>query len=63
MIRIICAETDANFSGHVGGPPSVLHRTFEVDLPEVELWLKDANNNAYLNRSFVGIEIIWEAKP
>lgn len=60
MIRMIFIETDAG--PLMGGAPraDVRHRTFDVELPEIEKWLSEPGEDhlLYMTRSFVGIEIL-----
>ncbi len=56
MIRIICANNDFADAANVGGPATVTHKTFDVELPEVEAWLRE--HVKYHSRSFQGIELI-----
>ena len=58
MIRLICSETDAGMAANVGGPVTVNHKTFDVELPEVEVWL--TAKLPYAERRFVGIEILFD---
>jgi len=60
MIRVICSETDAGLAANVGGPVTVKCKTFDYNLEEVETWLSQANQPdfTYIERRFVGIEII-----
>jgi len=56
MIRIICADTDYSSAANVGGPVDTRHRTFDIDAPEVEAFLKGSGK--WNSRSFVGIEVV-----
>jgi hypothetical protein len=56
MIRIICHEADAGMAANVGGPVRVTHKTFDVELPELETWLLE--QLAYGHRQVEGVEIL-----
>jgi hypothetical protein len=64
MIRLICSETDAAQCAHVGGPVTITHKTFDVDIPELERWLREPKVNqwTYTERRFMGIELIDESE-
>lgn len=57
MIRFIFREIDNRMMA-VGAAETgeVLHRTLDVDLPEVEKMFKDPEQ--YIHRQFVGIELL-----
>jgi hypothetical protein len=57
MIRIVCTRADAGMAANVGGPVTIHMKTFDVDLPEIEAWLKE-RGHTYEERTFTGIEII-----
>lgn len=61
MIRIICSETDAGALAHGAGDLERSHKTFDVELPEVEAWLRESRPHGtdnYLTRQFLGIELL-----
>jgi len=63
MIRIICSESDSTAAAFDAGLVRQTHKTFDVDLPEIEEWLRN-KRNTYVERSVVGIEVIdGESKP
>ena len=55
MIRIIVQTDDANMAGNVGGSVHTSHRTFDVDLPELEAFLRDGGGT-YSHRQVIGVE-------
>jgi hypothetical protein len=61
VIRVICRETDINDAAHVGGPVHVTYRTFDVELPEVEAFLREATE--WQIRDVVGVEARLAAGP
>jgi hypothetical protein len=57
MIRIICRVNDVTLQRYgVNECPRIAHKTFDVELPEVERWLTSAPED--VQRDFVGIEVI-----
>lgn len=61
MLRIICCENEHTAAIHVGGPPEITHKTFDVEAPEVEQWLdryKGEKGHQYNVRVIVGVERI-----
>lgn len=58
MIRLILRETDAGAAAHDCGPVITKHKTFDVNLPDVETWLTAIVS--YGHREFVGIELLSE---
>lgn len=56
MLRIIVQTDDANMAAHVGGNVHISHRTFDVELPELEAFLRDTANN-YAQRRVIGVEV------
>lgn len=61
MLRVVCCENEHTHTVHVGGPPSITYKTFDVDLPEIEAWLdkyKDQKQHSYNVRTIVGVERI-----
>lgn len=65
MIRLICRETDCGAAANVGGPVEVSHKTFEIDIPVVEQWLREhiGESFSYYTRSIVGFEFIEQRTP
>lgn len=55
MIRIVCVEVDISISA-IGGPPETKYRTFDVELVEIEAWLRKPT--PYGARAFAGIELL-----
>ena len=65
MIRIIVFEADGGMAANVGGPVLTTHRTFDVEIPELESFLSEPRKSKtmlYTNRGVVGVEVI-EATP
>lgn len=58
MIRLHLSQTDAGMAANVGGPVRETWKSFDVDLPEVEDWLRATNKMNYVERNFHGIELI-----
>jgi hypothetical protein len=56
MVRIVCLEADAGFAANMGGPVKQEVKTFDVNLPLVEEWLR--KSEPFCQRSFVGIELL-----
>lgn len=60
MLRIVVKEVDGSHAAHVGGPNVETVKTFDIDEPELEAYLrkKDGNGNTFLWRNVVGVEIL-----
>lgn len=59
MIRLIIRVDDASMPAHLGGAVLTQYRTFDVDLPEIEGLLKQANApKSYSQAQLVGGEIV-----
>lgn len=64
-IRIIVRECDLGAAMHVGGPVNTRHRSFDVELPELEQHLRAEGQPDYLRREVIGVEVLpqREADP
>lgn len=58
MIRIIVQTDDAGMAANVGGHVHTTYKTFDVDLPEIEAFLREPKEAGYVHRHFVGAEIV-----
>lgn len=58
MIRIIVRECDEGSARNVGGPVQTRHRTFDVELPELEQHLRAEGQPDYICREVIGVELI-----
>jgi hypothetical protein len=58
MLRLVCTEVDGNDAAHVGGPVHTRYRTFDVELPELEEWLRSRGPNEFTSRSVTGVEML-----
>lgn len=56
MLRIIVRESDVCDAVNAQGPVLVSYRTFAVDIPEVEEWLRCSDG--YKRREFIGAELL-----
>jgi hypothetical protein len=56
-IRIIVRECDEGAARNVGGPVQTRHRTFDVDLPELEAYLRNVPYD-YVCREVIGVELV-----
>jgi hypothetical protein len=59
MIRIIVRSIDEAGAIHLGSPVDISHKTFDVELPEVEQYLQEfaGKSGYYITRSIVGAEV------
>lgn len=60
-LRIIVRTDNMNHAAHVGAPVVTTYRTFDVDLPEVEEYLRAGGYNedgSFLVRQVIGAEEI-----
>jgi len=56
VIRLICRESDVGAAANVCGPVNVTYKTFDLDLPEVEAWLR--KTEMYIAREMVAAELL-----
>lgn len=56
-LRVIITTSDATAAAHVGGPVNVTHKTFDIEAPEVEAFMRESMSE-FCNRVLVGVEII-----
>lgn len=65
MIRIVCVEVDAGAAACVGGPVHTRYRTFDVDVPALEAWLREPKQQkwTYVERNTHGIELLDAEQP
>jgi len=61
MLRIILQETDTGAAANLGCSVYQGVKSFDVDLPEVEAWLKTGDRK-WNSRQVLGIEIIDKAQ-
>lgn len=57
-IRIIVRQSDEGAARHVGGPVQTRHKTFDVELPELEQFLRAEGQPDYTSREVIGVEIL-----
>jgi hypothetical protein len=55
-IRIIVREVETGAACNVGGPVNVSHKTFDIDAPQLEAYLRVAQS--YTTREVVGCELL-----
>lgn len=55
MIRIILQTNDYGDSGHVGGPPHITVKTFDLEHPEIEEML---SKRQWEHTNVIGIQVI-----
>ena len=60
MIRIIVETCDAAMAANVGGSVHRTIKTFDIDLPELETFLREPETKAlnFYHRQVVGIEVL-----
>jgi hypothetical protein len=57
MIRIIVQQVDCIDAANVGGPVSVSFKTYEVESPKLEMFLRE-KVSALVQRRVVGAEVV-----
>lgn len=60
MIRIIVHAADFGGAAHFGSPVVHVHKTFDVDLPAVESFLR-SHNGQWETANVAGVELLSEA--
>jgi hypothetical protein len=65
VIRIIVQTDDAQMAANVGGHVHTEHRTFDVDLPELEAFLREPHDQkwTYAHRQVIGVQLCAPAAP
>lgn len=60
MIRVIVRTTDVSEVIHAGGYVHVTNKTFDVDLPELEAFLRrdEGVKSSYATSEVIGIELL-----
>jgi hypothetical protein len=63
-LRIIVRDDDAGMACNVGGAVHTSFRTFVIEAPEVEAFLRASASakNSYLQRQIAGVELIDVAR-
>jgi hypothetical protein len=59
-LRIIVCDVDSGYACNVGGPVAVNYRTFDIDAPEVEAFLREPSEKkwSYSQRTISGVEVL-----
>lgn len=59
MLRIIVRTDNAGMAANCGGAVETTYRTFEMDAPELEAFLREpkSKNWTYAQRQVVGVEL------
>ena len=57
-IRIIVREADVGAAMHVGGPVRSILKTFDVELPDLERYLRAEGQPDYVHREVMGVELL-----
>lgn len=63
MIRLIIKTMDGSFAANLGGPGTpaeISYKTFDIDAPEIEKYLKQpiAENWSVASRAVIGAEVL-----
>lgn len=60
MLRIVVQTDDASMAANVGGKVETKFRTFDIDAPELEAFLREPEGKKwqFTQRQAVGIEVI-----
>jgi hypothetical protein len=63
-LRIVCREDDAGMAANVGGSVLTTLKTFDIEHPELEAWLREqhAPGMKYWHRQIVGVEIVPDSR-
>lgn len=59
-LRIICMDHEFGAAANIGGPTHTAYKTFDVEAPAIEEWLRE--QAAYCQRSIVGVELVEKEK-
>lgn len=60
-IRIVVEDADAGMAANVGGPVNVSYRTFDIEFPALEIFLR--KHIQYGHRRVIGTELLLEDTP
>ena len=58
MLRLLLKHDDAGMAANVGGSVLTTFKTFDVEAPEVEAWLKLPEGNIYAQVQIIGVELV-----
>lgn len=59
MIRLIIRTQSAGMAANVAGAKAEIDfKTFDVEIPEVESYLREAEKWDYTNRQIIGVELL-----
>lgn len=62
MIRVIVRTVGYGRSVHVGGPVSEDFKTFDIEAPELEGYLRKENAIQYVEAQAIGVELLEPPK-
>jgi hypothetical protein len=63
MLRIIAHCCNAGMAANVGGTVHETHRTFDIELPELEAWLRANDGTHYSHAQVTGVEVLAPPAP
>ena len=58
MLRVLCRMEDAGKAANVGGSVDCEYKTFDVDLPEVEEYIRPQPDLTYRYVEVIGVEVL-----
>ena len=61
MLRLTVRTDDASMAANVGGAVLTTHRSFDVDLPALEAFLRE-KHHSLCHRQVVGYELLDDAR-
>ena len=64
MLRIVCREVDLTKPSNGMGPFEEIYKTFDVDLPLIEEWVRKPKGKCEVfYRSIIGVEVFDAEEP
>jgi hypothetical protein len=59
VIRIVAKKDNAGMAANVGGSVISTIKTFDVEIPELELYLNSCGKDGYSHVQVVGVEVLY----
>jgi hypothetical protein len=58
MLRIVTKQDNAGMAANCGGSVLSTLKTFDIELPEVEAYLKSFDKDTYSHVQVIGVEVL-----
>ena len=58
MLRIVAKLDSCGMAANVGGSTLSTFKTFDVELPELEAYLRSCDDQTYMHVQVIGVEVL-----